>query len=604
MSADGDESLKDDRTQEMDLSGLSTVNGDTSDQTLVSGGSSAAAGDGPPPLKEGEKLGKYEVRCLLGRGAMGAVYLAFDPMIEREVAVKVLSIDVAAQSSALDRFLTEARSTGRLNHPNVVSIFDIDEHNGQFYIVMEVLSGGSLAARTADGQHVPWQEACRLVAEAADGLAAAHQAGLVHRDVKPENLMTTQDGTVKVVDFGLSKLIDAASDTRDAATRVGTILGTPQYMSPEQCETAAVDSRSDIYSLGGTLFRLLTGRHPYEESAAVLQVMMAHASKPIPDPLAHMPELPPACREIVFRAMAKQADDRYQDAAEMASDLRALISAEQSSAARAPVDRPLPAYRPLESVVLVEPSKMQAMMLRNGLSTAGIAGVDVCSGVADAQTVLESAAPDVLITAMELRDGRGVDLLSQQRQRADGQHRMLVLNSSDATSDDLVATGLEGPLALVSKKTRPDEIVRAIHACTFLDVTGSPLTGEIDPAGSRVLMMSDSERLPDVLAEQVRRLNLLDLQVLSFDQLASDGPPSGSFDLALVLRTAGDAENDTSLYIARLDRVQADADAVAVLQVDGERVTLRAIRRGGFTAVTYCPLDDIRLTRILQIVQL
>lgn len=603
MPVDGDDSLENDRTQEMDLSGLPTVNGEATEPTLVAGENSASSGE-TPPLSEGDKLGKYEVRCLLGRGAMGSVYLAFDPMIERQVAVKVLSIDVAAQSSALERFLTEARSTGRLNHQNVVSIFDIDEQDGQFYIVMEVLSGGSLAARTAEGTRVPWKEACRMVAEAADGLAAAHQAGLVHRDVKPENLMTTQDGTVKVVDFGLSKLIDAASDTRDAATRVGTILGTPQYMSPEQCETAAVDSRSDIYSLGGTLFRLLTGRHPYEDNASVLQVMMAHASKPIPDPLAHNPELPTACRDIVARAMAKKAEDRYQDAAEMAAELRDLIRADEVSGGRSLSGSPQQEYRALKSVVIVEPSRMQAMMLKNGLTNAGVGQVNVCGGAAEAHAALETSSPDVLITAMELRDGRGLDLLSEQRQRADGIGTMLILNSSDATADELVASGLDSPLALVSKKTRPDEIMRAIHACTFLDVADSPLAGAIDPAGSRVLVIGDSERLPETLVEQVRRLELLDLQVITFDQLVAEGPPSGIFDLVLTIRTAGDAENDSSLYLSRLDRVQAEARAVAALQVAGDRVTLRAIRLGGFTAITYCVLDDTRFTRILQIVQL
>ena len=233
-----------------------------------------------PTLRAGSKLGKYEIRRLLGRGAMGAVYLAFDPMIEREVAIKVLPPEVASRPTALTRFLTEARSTGKIGHPNAVSIFDISEHNGQYYIVMELLTGGSVADRAKDGA-LPWKEACRITAEAAEGLAAAHVAGLVHRDIKPENLMMTQDGVVKVVDFGLSKLVDAANDTLNTVTKAGTILGTPQYMSPEQFESSTVGPRSDIYSLGGTLFRLLTGRLPYQDAAGVLQVMLAHSNKPI-----------------------------------------------------------------------------------------------------------------------------------------------------------------------------------------------------------------------------------------------------------------------------------------------------------------------------------
>ena len=164
-------------------------------------------------LPAGEKIGKYQVRGLLGEGGMGAVYLAFDPLIEREVALKVLSQDVGNSEVALQRFLGEARAIGRLNHPHVVSIYDIDQWNGRYYLVMELLSGGSVAGLAEQKGALPWEEACELVAQAARGLAAAHAAGMIHRDIKPENLMLTKDGLVKVVDFGLSKLLDASNDT-------------------------------------------------------------------------------------------------------------------------------------------------------------------------------------------------------------------------------------------------------------------------------------------------------------------------------------------------------------------------------------------------------
>ncbi|MEZ6129447.1 MAG: serine/threonine-protein kinase [Planctomycetaceae bacterium] len=574
---------------------------------VINGRNDLTACDSPivptQDLPDGYRLGKYQIRELLGKGGMGSVYLAFDPMIEREVAIKVLPVDVASHPLALSRFLTEARSTGRLSHPNVVSVFDIADQQGLHYIVMELLTGGSVADKVAGGKSLDWKAACRIVAEAADGLSAAHKAGLVHRDIKPDNLMLTPEGVVKVVDFGLSKLVDATNDTREATTKAGAILGTPQYMSPEQCESVAVDGRSDIYSLGGTLFRLLTGRLPYEEFPALMQVMMAHVSKPIPDPLAHNPDLPESCRTIVQRAMAKAPQDRYQDAAEMAAELKALIySAPTVDSESVGSGTASQQYRPLQSIAIVEPSRMQALVQQKAFAASGVGHVVVYSSAAAAKTGLATDRPDVLITAMELGDGRGDQLLAEQRTRS-GPDRMLVLNSSDATMDDLVKAGHTGPLALVSKKTKPDEILRSVHACTFLNVADGPLTEAIDPTGSRFLIVCDSSRVPDPIAEQVRRMNLLDVQVTTFDSLAAGVVPAGTMDLVIAVRTAGDAEHDTSVYTDLSGRIRIDAQAVAAVQVDGDRVTLRAIRRGGFAALTRCPLDDARLTRLVQVIQ-
>ena len=594
----------DDRTSTIsDASGAQDTN--NFEQTFISNDGddveSQPATSDMVELPKGRLLGKYQIERLLGKGAMGAVYLGFDPVIERHVAIKVLPADVARHPTALGRFLTEARSTGKLSHPNVVSIFDIAEQAGLHYIVMELLTGGSVADQVLNQASLPWQRACRIVAEAADGLAAAHQSGLVHRDIKPENLMITQDGIVKVVDFGLSKLVDGANDTRDSMTRTGAILGTPQYMSPEQCEAAAVDGRSDIYSLGGTLFRLLTGRLPYEEFPAIMQVIMAHVGKPIPDPLAHKPDLPEACRTIVMKAMAKAPEDRYQDAGEMASELRALLYGGVSSRAAEPTDAPQK-YRALRSIVIVEPSKMQALMQQKAFAQSGVESVMVCSNATEARALLETVQPDVLITAMELGDGRGVELFTEQRGKR-GRDVVLVLNSTDSTINELLDAGHSEPLALVSKKTKPDEIIRAVHAGTLLNVAEGPLTQTIDPTGSRLLVVCDSERIPDSIAQQVRRMNVLDLQVTTFDRLAGGQLPSGTIDLVLAVRTAGDAEGDTSVYAGLMERIKINAYVVAALQVDGGRVTLRAVRRGGFAALTRCPLDDIRLTRLLQVIQ-
>jgi serine/threonine protein kinase len=181
-------------------------------------------------LAGGTTLGKYLIRRFLGQGGMGTVYLAFDTLIEREVAIKLLSPELSSNAESLRRFLGEARSIGRLNHPNVVAIHSIDIWQGQYYLVMELLTGGSVAELAEKRGTLPYQEAAGILAQAARGLAAAHQAGMVHRDIKPANLMVSRDGVVKVVDFGLSRFLHAVPSGPDQATRVGQIVGTPHFI--------------------------------------------------------------------------------------------------------------------------------------------------------------------------------------------------------------------------------------------------------------------------------------------------------------------------------------------------------------------------------------
>jgi len=189
---------------------------------------------------------------------------------------------------------------------------------------MEIVSGGSAADRLEEGVAYSVSEATRITIDACKGLAAAHQVGLIHRDVKPANLLLTSDGTVKVSDFGLAKRTQ--SQTMQM-TQAGHIVGTPYYMSPEQCESRHLDSRSDIYSLGGTYYSLLTGKSPFQDSASIIQVMYAHCNAGAPDPRKVMATVPSACAQIVLRAMAKQPEQRYQSMDEMRADLEAVLAA-------------------------------------------------------------------------------------------------------------------------------------------------------------------------------------------------------------------------------------------------------------------------------------
>ncbi len=296
-------------------------------KTLVSGSDSVPTSISNPVRNQnwiGRRIGKYNITGVLGAGGMGVVLQAYDPSIARDVALKVLSSEMAADKNASTRFLAEARAAGRLNHPHIVTIHEVAEDDGTFYLVLELVSGGSAAGHLEDVGPYSVAEATRIAVEACKGLAAAHADGMVHRDIKPANLLLTKDGTVKIADFGLAKQTQAASLH---VTQAGQVLGTPYFMSPEQCESAAVDARSDIYSLGATYYSLLTGANPYEESESVLKIMFAHCHAPPPDPRQIAATVPPACAQVVQRAMAKSPEDRYQSISEMRSDLEAILAA-------------------------------------------------------------------------------------------------------------------------------------------------------------------------------------------------------------------------------------------------------------------------------------
>lgn len=278
----------------------------------------------------GKQLGKFVIVGELGRGGMGVVLEARDTVLDRHVAIKLLPRSVAEQPEALERFLREARAAARLQHPHVVAVYDADQVHGQYYIVLELIRGGSLQDVITNGP-MPWDQATRAMIEACRGLVVAHRAGLVHRDIKPANLMRAEDGTVKLADFGLAR----GGDTGASMTGSGSVLGTPQFMSPEQCRSELADERSDVYAMGATYFALLTGRVPYPGQAPLL-VMNAHLLDPIPDPRALEPAIPAACAAIVMRALAKEPEDRYADAATLLSQLEATLELGQQASCEEP----------------------------------------------------------------------------------------------------------------------------------------------------------------------------------------------------------------------------------------------------------------------------
>lgn len=275
-----------------------------------------------PPLS---KLGRYEIAAEIGAGAMGKVYKAFDPLIERTVALKTIRMDLKGkqQSDFEARFFREAKSAGRLNHPNIVTIYDVGESDDSAYIAMEYLHGESLDKVLASHTPLTLERIVHIALQIANGLAYAHQHGVVHRDIKPGNIiLLRRGGVVKITDFGIAQILSGSQ------TQVGALLGSPRYMSPEQVQGGAIDGRSDVFSLGVMLYEMLTGVTPFagDNLSAIFYGIMNFDPPP---PSSINPALTPAHDRIVMRALAKRPHERYASAREIATDLRALHSVEK-----------------------------------------------------------------------------------------------------------------------------------------------------------------------------------------------------------------------------------------------------------------------------------
>ncbi len=294
----------------------------------------------PEPAAGLRPVGRYMLTGSLGRGAMGAVYRAMDPLIERTVAIKVLSVELPASEQAdfRDRFFREAKAAGRLNHPNIVTIYDVGESEGTPYIAMEYLPGRTLRETLDSGVVLPIRRAVEIAMLVARGLDYAHEQGIIHRDIKPANIMLSRNGLVKIMDFGIA----TASDS--SRTHTGGLVGSPRYMAPEQITNEAVDGRTDIFALGVTLYEMLTGKDPFA-GQTIPEVMhkILHAEPEAPSALN--PDIPERLEQIVLKMLAKEPAQRFDHARELGLALGSLRRKLRSSAARSNPrqDAPLPA---------------------------------------------------------------------------------------------------------------------------------------------------------------------------------------------------------------------------------------------------------------------
>jgi len=328
-----------------------------------------------------KQLGRYRIVSELGRGAMGVVYRAEDPLLNRTVAIKciILMDDPAVRADYEARFFQEAKAAGGLNHPNLVTIHDVGREGDIAYMAMELLEGTDLRA-LIERRAMSLPLALEIMAQAADGLAHAHEHGVVHRDIKPGNIMVVRGRVAKVMDFGIARV--RASDVK---TQTGAILGSPRYMSPEQVAGQSADRRSDIFSLGVVLYELAAGEPPFT-APTVTQLMHQIATATPRAPSATNPAVPSMLDLIVARALEKQPAARYQGAADLASDLRACLAEIVGGQRPQPPPRPakVPPGRSAATVTQVD-----VPLEKTTLSVGDAAGsVSATATIADAGTHL------------------------------------------------------------------------------------------------------------------------------------------------------------------------------------------------------------------------
>jgi len=265
------------------------------------------------------RLGRYELRAPIGRGGMSAVYLGYDPMLDREVAIKILPANLAKEEMYRKRFLEEARALGRLDHQNLIRIYAVGQEGKTSYYAMELVRGVSLRQAIHARRRLRMEEALAVFRQYMAGLAAIHKAGIVHRDIKPGNIMLGESGRVVLMDFGLARRAD-----RQAITAAGSVLGTPEYMSPEQARGDRAEARSDLYSAGVVLYEMLAGGPPFR-GRDTLAILRQHVEVPAPPVSSLVPEMPRALEKTLGRLLAKKEDERPADADAAVRELKPLL---------------------------------------------------------------------------------------------------------------------------------------------------------------------------------------------------------------------------------------------------------------------------------------
>ncbi len=424
--------------------------------------------------------GRYELTHLIARGGMAQVYRAMDRQLERPVALKVLFPELSVDRTFVERFRREAQAAANLSHPNIVPVFDWGEDDGSYFIVMEYVEGRPLSAVLRDPQRMPPRQIAMIGAGVAAALAFAHRHGVVHRDVKPGNVLITPDGDVKVTDFGIAR----AMNTEESLTQTGAVMGTAAYFSPEQAEGKGVDSRSDIYSLGVVLYEMAVGRPPFTGDSPV-----AVASKHVRDlpvlPRQANPTVPPALEAVVMKAMAKNPDDRYGSAEELRADLLRFAEG-----------RPVEAADPGVTSLMTAVGVTQAVPL----STGRTAAVPVVGGTPTSREDLErkKRTRNLIIVLVLLLVALGVIAFFLLRSLGVFGNNVTVPNVVGLTASQATQTLRNDHLTVGSSTVRTSNTTKGNVLST------DPKAGASVPKNSAVkLVVSGGPNIPTVVVPSV-----------------------------------------------------------------------------------------------------
>jgi serine/threonine protein kinase len=497
------------------------------------------------------RIGNYEILDRLGAGGMGTVYKARHRRMKRIVALKVLASAYSANPVYVKRFQREVETIASLGHPNIVMAYDADEAEVGHFLVMEFVDGRDLALCVEQEGAFSLQRAIDCILQTARGLAYAHAQDIIHRDIKPHNLLLDSQGVVKITDLGLARLSrDAEVQALTEVTMAGGVIGTVDYMSPEQAvDSTTLDHRCDIYSLGCTLYYLLTGEPPYRGST-VMAILLKHRDAPIPSLTEVVPSAPAALQKLLERMLAKQADERIQQMSEVVSELEAIAAQLDPSAASEAGGRTIDmgsfsaaststsvggltldvasASSPTTALI-VEPSRSQAAIIKGFLHDHAIEVVSTVASGKDAIATVHALRPRVVISTMHLPDVNGVALAEQIRAEIKVNAPGFVLITSEA--DGTASSELK-------KLSRVELLVKPFTAEQLLEtlsrVIGSTVALEAPPRPSRadlrVLIVDDSS----TARLRVRSV----LQELGFRQFLED--PDGAHAIVTAARESCD----------------------------------------------------------------
>lgn len=431
----------------------------------------------------GQTFGKYRIVEPLGRGGMAEVYKAYQENLDRYVAIKVMHAFLADEEDFLTRFQREAKAMASLNHNNIVSVYDFDVQDGMSYIVMEFVSGGTLKNRLEEvsrsGSRMPLTESTQLVMEVAGALAYAHSQGMVHRDIKPGNIMLSETGHAVLTDFGIAKILSGPT-----VTATGAMIGTPAYMSPEQGLGHPGDERSDLYALGVLYYQMITGRLPYDADTP-LAVILKHVNDPIPQPAEFNESIPAEIQAVVVKAMAKDPKERYQSAKDMMVDLRDAASSSNLQIVSAAIfaavrDRPTPVPEPIADVTRVAPPEATVVAPVREKTPPPAAATRVASPGAISETEIAgpgpTAAPPTVVAPPKAVEPEK----KKSRLWIVGLALILLIIAAGAGGFFIFSGGQDDPTPT------PEEAIIAVQPTNTVEPTSTPEDEELIPTADNV----------------------------------------------------------------------------------------------------------------------